>query len=86
MVDFLEHGLSYHVAQELNDDSSSDDEIGIHTRLERAFLMADIHARQLGVMASGATAAVCLVSVSTAYSSMLPLPLWLEMDMESRIV
>ena len=59
MVDYLEHGLSYHVAQEL----SAPDDATIATRLERAFLMADIHSRQLGITISGATVAICLVKV-----------------------
>jgi hypothetical protein len=61
IVDFLEHGLSYHVAQELSIDDSSD----IETRLVRAFLMADIHAQQASILASGATVAICLVKVRT---------------------
>jgi hypothetical protein len=60
MVDYLEHGLSFHVAQEL---SVVDDKIDVETRLVRAFLMADIHARQAGVLNSGATAATCLIKV-----------------------
>jgi len=59
MVDFLEAGgLSYHVAQEwLLDDTS----VSKKERLERAFLLADLHARHLGVSTSGATVALCLV-------------------------
>eukprot|EP00934_Nitzschia_sp_Nitz4_P004749 Nitzschia sp. Nitz4//scaffold328_size19456//7898//9144//NITZ4_008720-RA/size19456-processed-gene-0.21-mRNA-1//-1//CDS//3329547971//4739//frame0 len=57
MVEYLEHGLSFHVAQELQ----VDDDATISERLERAFLMADIHSKQLGVKTSGATVAVCLV-------------------------
>jgi serine/threonine protein phosphatase PrpC len=60
IVDFLEHGLSYHIAQEL----SSLDDVDVRIRLERAFLMADIHARQAGIVHSGATVACCLVEVS----------------------
>ena len=76
MVDFLEHAMPFHVAQELQDDdtgsgmkddnnsSSSSKEIpSMETRLERAFLMADLHARQVGITSSGATVAVCLVKV-----------------------
>jgi protein phosphatase len=57
MVEYLEHGLSYHVARELqcHDDST------VLARLERAFMIADIHSNQLGVTMSGATVAVCLV-------------------------
>ena len=62
-VDFLEHGLSYHVAEELAQNDEGD-EVDIKTRLERAFLMADIHARQAGLETSGATVTVCLVKVS----------------------
>lgn len=60
MVDFLEHGLSYHIAQEL---SVVDDTINMETRLVRAFLMADIHATKAGVKSSGATVAICLLKV-----------------------
>ena len=59
MVEYLEHGLSYHVAQELR----CDDDASILERLERAFLMADIHSKQLGVTTSGATVAICLIKV-----------------------
>lgn len=59
IVNFLEHGLSYHVAQEM----AVDDESDIQTRLQRAFLMTDIHARHAGVLTSGATVAACLVKV-----------------------
>jgi serine/threonine protein phosphatase PrpC len=58
MVDFLEHGMAYHVAQELTDQT---DDAPITTRLERAFLMADIHSKHAGITTSGATVAVCLV-------------------------
>jgi hypothetical protein len=58
-VNFLEHGLSFHVAQELAFEDDSD----IQTRLQRAFLMTDIHARHAGVLTSGATVAACLVKV-----------------------
>ncbi len=59
MVDYLEHGLSYHVAQELQ----FQDDASIPERLERAFLMADIHSKQLGITTSGATVAICLIQV-----------------------
>jgi hypothetical protein len=62
MVEYLEHGLSYHVAQELK----CQDDATMATRLERAFMMADIHSNQLGVTMSGATVAVCLVKVRTS--------------------
>lgn len=58
-MNFLEHGLSFHVAQEL----AVEDESDIQTRLQRAFLMTDIHARHAGVLTSGATVAACLVKV-----------------------
>jgi hypothetical protein len=63
MVEYLEHGLSFHVAQELK---CQEDDATILERLERAFLMADIHSKQLGITTSGATVAVCLVQVSEA--------------------
>ena len=117
MVDFLEHALPFHVAQELqqkeqqaeqqqqssrlpqkqqqqqqqkqnledNNDSNNNNNNrnkmngiqqgsedvecdgcsppNIETRLERAFLMADLHARQVGIKTSGATVAICLVKV-----------------------
>lgn len=59
MVEFLEQGMTHHVAQEL----SAADDSSIETRLERAFLMADIHGHQAGVQTSGATVAICLVKV-----------------------
>lgn len=58
MVDFLRHGLSHHVAEEWFD---GDDAVPRPLRLERAFLMADLHARHLGVSTSGAAVAVCLI-------------------------
>ena len=57
MVDFLEHGLSYHVAQELRSTSCRTQ------ALERAFLVADVHAKHLGIQTSGATVACALVEV-----------------------
>lgn len=60
MVEYLEHGLSYHVSQELK----CQDQATILQRLERAFLIADIHSTQVGVTMSGATVAVALVKVS----------------------
>ena len=63
MVEYLEHGLSYHVAQELQ----YQDQSSILARLERAFLMADIHSNQIGVTMSGATVAVGLVRVRWAF-------------------
>lgn len=58
MVDFLEHGLSFHVAQEL-----AVPDVDIEQQLVRAFLMTDIHAKHAGIAASGATVALCLVKV-----------------------
>jgi hypothetical protein len=64
MVDYLRHGMHYHIAQELagcdNDDGTV---VSMPTRLERAFLTADIHAKQAGISSSGATVAVCLIKV-----------------------
>jgi hypothetical protein len=60
MVDYLEHGLSFHIAQELH----CDDDATTAMRLERAFLIADVHSRSTGITMSGATVAVCLVKVS----------------------
>jgi hypothetical protein len=64
MVDFLEKGLIHHVAEELG---CQKDNADTATRLERAFLMADIHSHQAGVQSSGATVAVCLIKVSTEH-------------------
>ncbi len=82
MVEYLEHGLLFHIAHELkhrgneshdkNNEKGQgqarheddDDDATILERLERAFLMADIHSNQLGITTSGATVAVCLVQVS----------------------
>lgn len=66
MVEYLEHGLCYHVAQELR----CDDDATILERLERAFLMADIHSKQLGVSTSGSTVAICLIKVRSMQSSL----------------
>ncbi len=74
IVEFLEDGLLYHVSQELqieeqdpnnfqdynNQRIVSDD--SIPARLERSFLMADIHSNALGLTNSGATVAMCLVT------------------------
>jgi hypothetical protein len=61
MVDFLEHGLAHHVAQELQHEG-----VDMTTCLTRAFLTADIHAKMLGIEYSGATVAICLIRVSPA--------------------
>jgi len=59
MVDFLEHAMPFHVAQEL--EAAGAEDVPMETRMERAFLMADIHGRHAGITASGATVALCLV-------------------------
>ena len=64
-MDFLEHGLSFHVARELSRDDN--DSVDIVTRLKRAFLMTDIHSRKIGLLRSGSTVATCLVQVSAAF-------------------
>jgi len=48
------------------EDSGSSRSSSIAACLERAFLMADIHSKSLGVTSSGATVAVCLVTRGTA--------------------
>ncbi|GKZ01218.1 hypothetical protein MPSEU_001073100 [Mayamaea pseudoterrestris] len=58
MVDFLEHSLSRHLAHEILDD---DETVELSTRLERAFLITDIHALKSGVTNSGATVACCVI-------------------------
>jgi hypothetical protein len=65
MVDFLHHGLSFHLAREFN---YKDDDADIKVRIERAFLMTDIHARKIGVMSSGSTVALCLIKVQRLFS------------------
>ena len=59
MVEYLETFLSFHVAAELRHSDDAD----MATRLERAFLMADIHATQCGVSTSGSTVITCLLKV-----------------------
>ena len=61
IVEFLEDGLLYHVSHELQI-NESDANGSIPERLERSFLMADIHSKALGLMNSGATVAVCLIT------------------------
>lgn len=58
MVDFIKHAMPFHLAQEL--DPKMDE---IKKRVTRAFLMVDIHARQVEIMSSGAVVAVCLIQV-----------------------
>ncbi|KAG7363997.1 protein phosphatase 2C [Nitzschia inconspicua] len=77
MVEYLEDGLIFHVAAELNatDEHDDDDNSGqiqdnedtnsILRRLEQAFLMANIHSKTLGIATSGATVAVCLITRSS---------------------
>ena len=69
IVEFLEDGLLYHVSQELqfepNDSNICEIQSnvdGISQRLERAFLMVDIHSKAMGITNSGATVAVCLIT------------------------
>lgn len=65
MVDFLEHSLSHHLANELlSGGTAGAGGVKLATRLERAFLLTDIHALQAGISSSGATVACCLVEVS----------------------
>ncbi len=60
IVEFLEDGLLYHVSHELQ--ITEDSTGSILERLERSFLMADIHSKAMGLMNSGATVAACLVT------------------------
>jgi hypothetical protein len=60
MAEFLEHALSYHIAQEWM--TNSDDEDAT-IRLERAFLTTDVHAKALGIESSGATVSICMIQV-----------------------
>ena len=60
IVDFLEEALADNVAREL----AHDDDASVETRLQRAFLMTDIQSKQMGLVTSGATVAVCLLSSS----------------------
>lgn len=64
-VDFLKYGLQHHVATEW--DYHHDDVSANHpaTKLERAFLITDIHANQSGIVSSGSTVALCLIKVCT---------------------
>mmetsp|Transcript_92538 Transcript_92538/g.188396 ORF Transcript_92538/g.188396 Transcript_92538/m.188396 type:complete len:386 (-) Transcript_92538:2127-3284(-) len=78
IVEFLEDALLYHVSEELQTEQQTDDpSIGndvnddiqtittndsIPDRLERAFLMVDIHSKARGLTNSGATVALCLVT------------------------
>jgi serine/threonine protein phosphatase PrpC len=57
IVNFLEHVLADNIARELQ----HDDDSSIKTRLERAFLMTDIQSKQMGLLTSGSTVAVCLL-------------------------
>lgn len=56
MVEFLQPALLYHLRHELQDTS-----VHMHIRLERAFLLCDIHAKCMGICYSGATVTVCLI-------------------------
>lgn len=53
--------MPFHVAQEL--DTMEGDEETRKLKVLRAFLMADIHARKVGITSSGAAVALCLVKV-----------------------
>ena len=61
LVEFIQHAMPFHVAQEL--DTMDGDEEARKMKVLRAFLMADIHARQVGITSSGAAVAICLVQV-----------------------
>ena len=63
MVDFIQHAMPFHVAQEL-DTLDDEDEDAHKLKLLRAFLMADIHARKLNITSSGAAVAVALVQTT----------------------
>ena len=73
MVEFLRHALPFHVAQELDPNSGKEDFCTTFRQLVRAFLMTDIHARQVGLQSSGAAVAVCLVQplVRSHFASLL---------------
>ena len=72
MVDFIQHALPFHVAQEL--DTLEGEEEDRKQKVLRAFLMADIHARQVGILSSGAAVALCLIQVcNTAQKGVNPL-------------
>lgn len=57
IVNFLEQVLEDNIAREL----LHDDDASIKTRVERAFLMTDIQSKQMGLITSGSTVAVCLL-------------------------
>jgi serine/threonine protein phosphatase PrpC len=66
MVDFLQHAMAFHVAEEMDhgqltktDDHDDDDTL--ERQLGRAFLAVDVHAKEVGIATSGATVAVCLI-------------------------
>ncbi|KAL3919859.1 MAG: hypothetical protein SGILL_003540 [Bacillariaceae sp.] len=70
MVEYLEDGLLFHVSAEMNAPEmeareGSDGGVTTLQRLERAFLMADVHSKTLNITTSGATVAVCLVTRSS---------------------
>lgn len=60
-VEFAQHALPFHIAQELT--SMEGDGDARRKSILRAVLMADIHARQVGITSSGAAVALCLVEV-----------------------
>ena len=53
--------MPFHVAQEL--DTMEGDEETRKMKILRAFLMADIHARKVGIISSGAAVVICLIQV-----------------------
>jgi serine/threonine protein phosphatase PrpC len=75
MADFLRHAMAFHVAEEMeygrqmqqqennNKDNAKDKkkDDDLMRQLGRAFLAADVHAKQAGIATSGATVAVCLI-------------------------
>ena len=68
MVEYLEHFLHFHMAQELvHATHDINNTVSMELCMERAFMIADIHAqtREVGVETSGATVVVCLVKVCT---------------------
>eukprot|EP00536_Pseudo-nitzschia_multiseries_P004759 jgi/Psemu1/188908/e_gw1.82.83.1 len=61
IVEFLEDALLYHVSEELQLEDhrhTMADNDSIPARLERAFLIADIHSKTMGLTSSGATVAI----------------------------
>lgn len=70
MVEYLEHFLHFHMAQELvHATQDINNTVSMELCMERAFMIADIHAQtqEVGVESSGATVVVCLVKVCILY-------------------